>query len=102
MGEEMQTYPGPGHEHTDPAGPGAHRPRENLPQGRDGSSGPGGEQLQDDPGEQCHQVAEDGDVVTVHRSTTNQPSPSQAARKIERPTQVPSTGSVSVLMVGWV
>src|SRR5215471_11521140 len=100
-GEEMKPHPGPGDEHADPAGPGVHGPREYLPQRRNGGAGPGGEQLQDDPAQQDRQVAENRDVVTVHRSTRNQPRPSQPARTIERPAQVLSTGSVSVLIVGW-
>src|SRR5215467_8580995 len=43
--EEMQPHPGPGHENADPAGPGAHRPRDHLPQWGDWGAGPGGEQL---------------------------------------------------------
>ena len=73
-----------------------------LPSRRDGGAGPGGEQLKDDPGQQDGQVAEHRDVVAVHRSTRNQPRASQPASTIERPAQVLSTGSVSVLMVGWV
>src|SRR5215470_6468048 len=97
----MQPDPGPGNKKADPAGAGAHRPREHLAQRGDRGAGPGGEQLKDDSGQQDRQVAKHGDVVAVHSSTRNQPRPSQAASTIERPAQVLSTGSVSVLIVGW-
>src|SRR5690348_18332923 len=97
----MQPHPGPGNKKADPAGPGAHRPREHLAQWGDRGAGPGGEQLKDNSGQQDRQVAEHGDVVAVHSSTRNQPRPSQAASTTERPAHVLSTGSVSVLIVGW-
>ncbi len=72
-----------------------------FPSGGDRGAGPGGEQLKDDARQQDRQVAENRDIVTGHRSTGNQPSQSQPAKTIERPAQVLSAGSVSVLMVGW-
>src|SRR5215470_1959515 len=100
-GQRNAAPPRPRQQEGRPGGSGCSSPTRTPCPAGDRGAGPGGEQLKDDSGQQNRQVAEHRDVVAVHSSTRNQPRPSQAASTTERPAQVLSTGSVSVLIVGW-